>query len=177
MCGEKLLPASIIPPHVGSPPRVRGKVSIHHLPENQRRITPACAGKSVACGLNCIFIKDHPRVCGEKQCSSVCKGSHLGSPPRVRGKARNAIWRAVSGGITPACAGKSCFPPRFSIARKDHPRVCGEKMPHRQTRSRRIGSPPRVRGKVIYWEKVRAAGRITPACAGKSKTQVSNGLG
>ena len=53
--------------HVGSPPRVRGKV----LRE---------AGRI-------RWFKDHPRVCGEKvQIWSAYK-RHWGSPPRVRGKA------------------------------------------------------------------------------------------
>ena len=51
----------------------------------------------------------------------------MGSPPRVRGKALSAALLFRLCRITPACAGKSAFPPQNGHGFKDHPRVCGEK--------------------------------------------------
>ena len=50
-------------------------------------------------------------------------------------------------GITPAYAGKSrCFDVNFH-ARRDHPRVCGEKYRNGIVAKLLEGSPPRMRGK------------------------------
>ena len=50
-----------------------------------------------------------------------------------------------------------------------HPRVCGENRHHAQAARRKLGSPPRVRGKRVDqgWEGVPE--RLTPACAGKTR--------
>ena len=71
--------------------------------------------------------KDHPRVCGEKQYRIDSRCSHVGSPPRVRGKGKNQPVRLLDGGITPACAGKSKKRHLGGWKKGDHPRVCGEK--------------------------------------------------
>ena len=50
-----------------------------------------------------------------------------GSPPPMRGKVRCPHRHAFRSGITPAYAGKSACDMRTIVARKDHPRLCGEK--------------------------------------------------
>ena len=70
-------------------------------------------------------------------------------------------------GITPACAGKRRPKRRTKTIPWDHPRVCGEKLVDLLNRYRELGSPPRVRGKVIVTETATGAKGITPACAGK----------
>ena len=51
-----------------------------------------------------------------------------GSPPRMRGKAEpKRLWQ-LSGGITPAYAGKSNLLPHTRCRSWDHPRICGEKV-------------------------------------------------
>ena len=54
-----------------------------------------------------LFMKDHPRVCGEKRPLLKLIESIMGSPPRVRGKEMKQVSALVNDGITPACAGKS----------------------------------------------------------------------
>ena len=46
VCGEKMQTTIDVWTYQGSPPRVRGKVSIFRKPFGVLRITPACAGKS-----------------------------------------------------------------------------------------------------------------------------------
>ena len=69
--------------------------------------------------------------------------------------------------VSPAYAGKS--PARFSSPRRcrDHPRMCGEKELRQAIAVQHIGSPPRMRGKVLP-DRGRVLGvGITPAYAGK----------
>ena len=168
MCGEKTGAIEKPSSGMGSPPRVRGKVKLLFLAVNPLRITPACAGKRERVIIWQCFAWDHPRVCGEKHCGGACEWRHVGSPPRVRGKANYEIGRNISDGITPACAGKSCRRSRRRPSSRDHPRVCGEKVITSHTGKQSKGSPPRVRGKAICKRTKRTARRITPACAGKS---------
>ena len=89
VCGEKARTLIVQDEPQGSPPRVRGKGILDYMGVPTKRITPACAGKSVQdiqkCGLNL----DHPRVCGEKNILHHLRQNRLGSPPRVRGKDRS----------------------------------------------------------------------------------------
>ena len=71
-------------------------------------------------------------------------------------------------GITPAYAGKSCRPEAAVPDLRDHPRVCGEKKVMRGAKDKRMGSPPRMRGKEKGGVKMALISRITPAYAGKS---------
>ena len=95
-------------------------------------------------------------MCGEKFFQKILCPLYIGSPPRVRGKAPMSRVK--------------------DVYEEDHPRVCGEKGSSLHTTSVSPGSPPRVRGK----EKKGFGGfvntRITPACAGKSRSRKSKGI-
>ena len=168
VCGEKFFCRSLAAVTRGSPPRVRGKVTLLYALADKERITPACAGKSTAEPRLRITTGDHPRVCGEKCHSLFLAASAEGSPPRVRGKAFDAGKLIPVYGITPACAGKSVCVAHTVAAFRDHPRVCGEKTLSRTTGAAQWGSPPRVRGKALMRDISTEGFRITPACAGKS---------
>ena len=87
----------------------------------------------------------------------------------MRGK---AIFREAvesRSGITPACAGKSYIEGKKTPLKKDHPRVCEEKLRIFRLQARQSGSPPRVRGKEGKSYAKLSDMRITPACAGKSE--------
>ena len=71
------------------------------------RITPAYAGKRVLAAGHTPVVRDHPRLCGEKNVE----------PKRTDQKFR----------ITPAYAGKRCGVLSKKAMTKDHPRLCGEK--------------------------------------------------
>ena len=74
-----------------------------------------------------------------------------GSPPPMRGKAIQPLSQRVRPRITPAYAGKRRYFLSLPAYRRDHPRLCGEKLPKNVYRARNV--------------------RITPAYAGKS-TQI-----
>ena len=132
----------------GSPPPMRGKVRGAILPE--------------------CHSWDHPRLCGEKLPVLVYPLHVQGSPPPMRGKVLKKDGREREIRITPAYAGKSCPHPRRRRMRKDHPRLCGEKLPEPPFSQVQTGSPPPMRGKVYFENKYRHVKRITPAYAGKS---------
>ena len=107
VCGEKCVKAQEVKTTKGSPPRVRGKVDFYYFYTPNRRITPACAGKRTGRLMGKPLPGDHPRVCGEKADCHVPQCTHLGSPPRMRGKVVVSRNLCLFSGITPAYAGKS----------------------------------------------------------------------
>ena len=131
MCGEKAPLRIAGSGSQGSPPHVRGKdyknmnppvvagdhprmcgekfyAFLRGIPEYMG-ITPACAGKSCSSTTLSPRRRDHPRMCGEKQFYEAFNLDPPGSPPHVRGKAKNNISNIISSRITPACAGKRSF--------------------------------------------------------------------
>ena len=110
-------------------------------------VSPAYAGKSPAAAYACPGTQDHPRVCGEKLYTPCVIAPSVGSPPRMREKARQQEHLAAQSGITPACAGKS--------------------REYRVSDERSLGSPPRMRGKEASRKLRGTLKGITPAYAGK----------
>ena len=151
----------------GSPPRMRGKGSRLNRVRLACRITPAYAGKSTVQGRNAYHGQDHPRVCGEKALPASWRLPVPGSPPRMRGKVslEDVLYR--DRGITPAYAGKRRVRKEWWSIPEDHPRVCGEKCCLQGPYLRRLGSPPRMRGKVPTKTLSEQLDGITPAYAGK----------
>ena len=148
VCGEKssLMQMDVGP--LGSPPRMRGKGELPKDTKDYFGITPAYAGKRQRRATACTWLRDHPRVCGEKGDAAHRCRPYSGSPPRVRGKGGLSYSDVPLYGITPACAGKSTLPLALPARRCDHPRVCGEKLQQHGPGWWPWGSPPRVRGKV-----------------------------
>ena len=107
VCGEKHKRKAGTDTALGSPPRMRGKVSKRFFLGAAYRITPAYAGKSTSRISLRSWSADHPRVCGEKVLRAVSSSRSRGSPPRMRGKAVKTLTTRSSSGITPAYAGKS----------------------------------------------------------------------
>ena len=66
LCGEKHITGRLCADPEGSPPPMRGKACDKRKFRRGIRITPAYAGKSSSRVLNGTFLKDHPRLCGEK---------------------------------------------------------------------------------------------------------------
>ena len=85
----------------------------------------------------------------------------------MRGKEYKSGANTIGVGITPAYAGKSYYGVWDSVAKWDHPRVCGEKHPAFSFVRSFLGSPPRMRGKGVERRQNRLVSRITPAYAGK----------
>ena len=72
--------------------------------------------------------QDHPRLCGEKASRTLGQALRAGSPPPMRGKVLRYIQYVSIKRITPAYAGKSVGNSTCGACRRDHPRLCGEKI-------------------------------------------------
>ena len=142
--------------------------------DGRPRITPACAGRRWRAQRSQAVWRDHPRVCGEEAGDSITMTVRSGSPPRVRGGGISASRAGHRTRITPACAGRSSSASYSACVSTDHPRVCGEEMYTRSRAAAAGGSPPRVRGGGHLELKERTETRITPACAGRSKSPERN---
>ena len=131
----------------GSPPQVRGKLSLGINDEIQHGITPAGAGKTHAPAERHRSREDHPRRCGENPMQHVPHCMIRGSPPQVRGKLLLSTITTLQPRITPAGAGKTRHCGTAKQNGTDHPRRCGENLIPAFVKLSLIGSPPQVRGK------------------------------
>ena len=127
LCGEKGAFPALSHRELGSPPPMRGKVSVKLDALATAGITPAYAGKSPVWTHRTPSCQDHPRLCGEKTAGVPITSSVSGSPPPMRGKGKCDVAVLQNGRITPAYAGKSSHVLRSYFRRTDHPRLCGEK--------------------------------------------------
>ena len=168
MCGKNLCYAEKAALTPGSPPRVREKPDGIEEGGKSRRITPACAGKTISDTSLFILSRDHPRVCGKNTVIDAITNDVMGSPPRVREKLSWFSEDVLTAGITPACAGKTFSATEAFCLTRDHPRVCGKNDAITGWGKSRVGSPPRVREKQGNTLPGYPHLRITPACAGKT---------
>ena len=152
----------------GSPPRMRGKRGIKDDEALEYRITPADAGKTQQSRKLLLIPKDHPRGCGENLLGIPYSFQPSGSPPRMRGKPMPSRRGVRVRGITPADAGKTRERGTHKACRRDHPRGCGENVRNIIRNGGIPGSPPRMRGKQLYYSNGICSFRITPADAGKT---------
>ncbi len=147
-CGENLLPHLQLYNTTGSPPRMRGKRGLLLGMVVGRRITPAHAGKTQPGKMSQSGQPDHPRACGENAVPQPVYTIKPGSPPRMRGKPPLRITYPRYSGITPAHAGKTCLEVSDMDCKEDHPRACGENVKRKKIIVNKMGSPPRMRGKL-----------------------------
>ena len=133
---------------MGSPPHARGRRCLYVPFKLLRRITPACAGKTLGDHLPACFLSDHPRMRGEDLFPPLRQTIPNGSPPHARGRRGwSRVW-GLSRGITPACAGKTKWLPTTLNSLMDHPRMRGEDALIREVFPEARGSPPHARGRL-----------------------------
>ena len=87
----------------------------------------------------------------------------------MRGKVFIMLARSYFLRITPAYAGKRHIKHMLSQTKRDHPRLCGEKLDGYSQSNFWTGSPPPMRGKADKFLIPSTCVRITPAYAGKSE--------
>ena len=170
VCGENVSLSRLRVLVMGSSPRVRGKHLSPARESVQRGLIPACAGKTYPKPDANRPTRAHPRVCGENTRRSAHQTVKGGSSPRVRGKRGIVQAARIVPGLIPACAGKTVARHGETYCTRAHPRVCGENATAIETKTRELGSSPRVRGKRWLKHPLRCRGRLIPACAGKTIT-------
>ena len=99
-------------------------------------------------------------------------GCRVGSSPRVRGKRPVEHVRGSHTRIIPARAGQTRWPSRRRCSTPDHPRACGANGARPETRQKKHGSSPRVRGKHYATTASLTSGRIIPARAGQTTATI-----
>ena len=168
-CGENSAAKHLTSAGTGSPPRMRGKRCGLYKVLYRFRITPADAGKTDIQRAAGSIIRDHPRGCGENAYFRSDEDAERGSPPRMRGKLTIHVRYLQTVGITPADAGKTAKKRVRRRYTRDHPRGCGENCISRSIGTVQVGSPPRMRGKLLHRSQSPNVLRITPADAGKTE--------
>ena len=149
LCGEKFDQMCFAGRDPGSPPPMRGKVTVNPDGSVTHGITPAYAGKRPFAVNKTPAGGDHPRLCGEKFSESLQTLVMIGSPPPMRGKDATIEFRVPVLRITPAYAGKRCSHCHKTLDKWDHPRLCGEKSACTRANLPWTGSPPPMRGKAV----------------------------
>ena len=191
MRGEDLGSATVWTVRRGSPPHARGRRRNANCRTAANGITPACAGKTSANSTRCASCPGSPPHARGRQYATAsssniyritpaCAGK-TGSPPHARGRPGGSPPHARGRplviprldplrGITPACAGKTEQHPTTRHTRRDHPRMRGEDVRTLNVDGEPWGSPPHARGR----RRLVSVGvpylRITPACAGKTRS-------
>ena len=107
VCGKKLTDGISGLTGSGSPLHVQEKHFEDAVKICIRRITPACAGKTVFLVQMMKHHQDHPRVCGKNRQLGQNHVIYSESPPRVREKLNLDETDDTALRITPACAGKA----------------------------------------------------------------------
>ncbi len=147
---------------------MRGKPGVDEGDQGFDRIIPARAGQTVALLSAANAPPDHPRACGANFIGFRCAHSASGSSPRVRGKLMRIALMIMNIRIIPARAGQTDNITRLRGLRLDHPRACGANERQAEHMGVKVGSSPRVRGKLISHLSFLLNKRIIPARAGQT---------
>ena len=147
-CGEQLRPPEQSQIAIGSSPRLRGTACDVGCDRATGRFIPAPAGNRCNDCLRVIPASVHPRACGEQLAGRGPTRRAVGSSPRLRGTARNAIPRHPRQRFIPAPAGNSLEMIRRVGRIAVHPRACGEQGKVLELVDQHAGSSPRLRGTV-----------------------------
>ena len=152
----------------GSSPRMRGALADEIDAELLGRIIPAYAGSTARRRSRASSARDHPRVCGEHGSTRRRWRRRAGSSPRMRGAPRpEAVFHSPVG-IIPAYAGSTVPCVHGRVVGGDHPRVCGEHGFLLESRSKMLGSSPRMRGALPVGIDIDVSHGIIPAYAGST---------
>ena len=152
----------------GSSPRGRGKRCNCCDDKENGGLIPAWAGKTQARFPDGRRDRAHPRVGGENRAEIAAIQTRAGSSPRGRGKLDQSSADTVTFGLIPAWAGKTRALRVTVMVSPAHPRVGGENGADHRQGSPTPGSSPRGRGKRCSRVLPLARGRLIPAWAGKT---------
>ena len=109
-------------------PRMRGeKIDMLLSPSTDTGSSPHARGKVHNICMSDHIPQDHPRMRGEKCGSFLLNFPDSGSSPHARGKGIRIIHVVWFYRIIPACAGKRTDMESNMKAKRDHPRMRGEK--------------------------------------------------
>ena len=169
-CGANVEMHASLGSHVGSSPRMRGKLICRFCRRCRMRIIPAHAGQTTRTTSCPARYPDHPRACGANLGKIGSLFGSFGSSPRMRGKRRPRPCPRTPVRIIPAHAGQTSGSRWGLDGNADHPRACGANAPVHVAARDPAGSSPRMRGKPVRSRRLRARRRIIPAHAGQTNS-------
>ena len=141
-----------------------------------RRIIPACAGRTIVIDVDGQSNSDHPCVCRENEHATSTMTAILGSSLRVQGEQTRSHRPPVGPRIIPACAGRTLGVIDQPIPDSDHPCVCRENPRRAGLCEGKRGSSLRVQGEHSKGYLHALSRRIIPACAGRTATAAWQGI-
>ena len=133
----------------GSSPHARGKHLARAYEHLVGGLIPACAGKTEIRIRPHEALEAHPRMRGENVRARRMRMGAGGSSPHARGKHTSVRQGSVSGGLIPACAGKTRVVSPPLVHGWAHPRMRGENSVCLRELPSMPGSSPHARGKPI----------------------------
>ena len=151
----------------GLSPRVRGNHVPGRMAVGGNRSIPACAGEPSGLRRACLSGSVYPRVCGGTFLIMLWLIIYAGLSPRVRGNLHRPLWRGLSAGSIPACAGEPTSSPANGLSWTVYPRVCGGTLWLIIYALAMAGLSPRVRGNLYQARRGSRTSRSIPACAGE----------
>ncbi len=152
----------------GSSPRVRGRRHVRRGTARCSGLIPASAGQTRPHQNQSRQHTAHPRECGADWFPSLVSTHPVGSSPRVRGRRLRRGVLACVLGLIPASAGQTKNHLERRRWGRAHPRECGaDKIPP-AVRVFRLGSSPRVRGRLRRWPARFDRRGLIPASAGQT---------
>ena len=165
VCGADHLGLILVMEKLGSPPRVRSRRRLAVAHAGGTGITSACAEQTAYAAGIPAKPRDHLRVCGADEQEPYDTAIITGSPPRVRSRLQKFRVDDLAERITSACAEQTMTEDKRKRHRWDHLRVCGADPPSFSILAAGVGSPPRVRSRLIVPAHVPYRRGITSACA------------
>ena len=166
--GENTQAFDAAPEAEGSSPLTRGKHDHAARRDQEDRLIPAHAGKTVWVTPRRPSATAHPRSRGENRFSPPLWPDVSGSSPLTRGKRSCRPSTPTAARLIPAHAGKTLRSRSFIRHLPAHPRSRGENSSTVPRRSPNSGSSPLTRGKRRPWGEYAAYPRLIPAHAGKT---------
>ena len=121
-----------------------------------------------------ILIKDNPASAGNTQKSSKSLKTAEAHPRLCGGIRLHISYTTEIRGLTPACAGNTRSCNRSRMSGRAHPRLCGEYYAFSLHVAEQPGSPPPVRGIPDRYDEVVVSSRLTPSCAGNTKSRLDD---
>ena len=179
VCGENSHTQTTALTSHGTSPRMRGKQGLIEQVQRALRNIPAYAGKTLSCRGRDQPQPEHPRVCGENPTYHYSSADGLGTSPRMRGKLFLTLLPIRNIRNIPAYAGKTHRDGTPMILEPEHPRVCGENLLTKRTKSCNNRNIPAYAGKTHrkylsagkHSEHPRVCGENTNGCQGTRRIQ------
>ena len=154
----------------GSAPRARGTPCCGGAIAAGSRVSPACAGNTATRFDLSLLPLGQPRVRGEHLGGVFEQLQPHGSAPRARGTPTDPRSSCASIRVSPACAGNTFRLVTIPERMAGQPRVRGEHRDRGEWREHSCGSAPRARGTLSILEPRPPIRRVSPACAGNTRS-------